>query len=126
MRLRLALVAALTLAPATDAGARTYSTYATCYDLVGTTADGSSTGPGVAAHDYLRHGTKIELVGRSFFGRRRFTIHDTGPALADGHLDLWSGWGCMLWGARPVRYRIGWSHYLARRGRAQVNRQAIR
>jgi 3D (Asp-Asp-Asp) domain-containing protein len=37
-------------------------------------------------------------------------IRDTGPALADGHLDIWhpSCSAAVAWGARPVRFKLGW------------------
>jgi 3D (Asp-Asp-Asp) domain-containing protein len=83
-----------------------HRTYATCYDLRGTTADGSSTHPGVAASNFLAAGTHIRLVGRAFFGRRHFVIHDTGRALSDGHLDLWRSGGCARWGRRQISFRV--------------------
>lgn len=106
------LVGALMGAPASTAAIRTY---ATCYALTGTMADGTPTRWGSAASNVLRLGTRIQLVGRSFYGLRRFTIRDTGGALGDGHLDLWypSTSTCFAWGRRAVAYRIGW-HYHAR------------
>lgn len=114
MRRRVIGAAALVAAalPAGDVQAHDGSrgTYATSYCLQGRMADGTFVRPGSAASNVLRLGTRIRLVGRSFFGRRRFTIRDTGGALGDGHLDLWHS-SCstsMAWGARRVRYRLGW------------------
>lgn len=85
-------------------------TYATCYQLHGRTASGAWVNRRTAAHNYLPFGTKIRLVGRQAGpgGVRRYVIRDTGPALADGHLDLWAPGGCLRFGKRPVAYRIGW------------------
>lgn len=61
------------------------------------------------AHNFYWFGTRIKLVGRrSFYGRRIFVVSDTGPALADGHFDLWSS-SCaksIQWGKRTIRYRV--------------------
>lgn len=84
------------------------STYATAYCLSGRMADGSYVRPGSAASNVLRLGTRIRLTGRSFFGRRYFVIRDTGGALGDGHLDLWTS-SCgtaRAWGHRSVTYRV--------------------
>jgi 3D (Asp-Asp-Asp) domain-containing protein len=62
------------------------------------------------AHNFLMPGTKIKLVGRSFYGLRRFVVSDTGPALRDGHFDIWAD-SCAksrAWGRRTIRYRLGW------------------
>jgi 3D (Asp-Asp-Asp) domain-containing protein len=114
MRARLLLTAAL-LIPVMPATARARPdhptrTYATSYCLHGTMADGSRTRPRSAASNVLRLGTKIRLVGRSFYGMRRFVIRDTGGALDDGHLDLWhtSCSTSIRWGHRPIAYRLGW------------------
>jgi 3D (Asp-Asp-Asp) domain-containing protein len=110
---RLALAAVLTapLWPST-AHARVHRTYATSYCLNGTMADGSTVRMRSAASDWLPLGTHIRLIGRPFFGGlRRFVIRDTGPALSDGHLDIWhpSCAASVAWGARPVRFKLGWS-----------------
>jgi 3D (Asp-Asp-Asp) domain-containing protein len=102
------ITAAVALAAAAPADAR--STYATAYCLHGTMRDGTYTRAGSAASNWLRLGTRITLTGRSFYGRRHFTIRDTGSALGDGHLDLWTA-SChtaIQWGKRSVTYRIGW------------------
>ena len=61
------------------------------------------------AHNFLPRGTRIKLVGkRSFYGRRIYVVSDTGPALRDGHFDIWSE-SCSrsrLWGVRTIRYRV--------------------
>lgn len=87
-----------------------FDTYATCYQLTGLTASGTYVNRRTAAHNYLPFGTKIRLVGKRAGpgGIRRYIIRDTGPALRDGHLDLWAPWGCMTFGKRTVRYKIGW------------------
>lgn len=91
-----------------DAPVHHHHTYATCYALHGTMADGTAVRPGSAASNYLRLGTRIRLTGRSFYGTRIFTIRDTGPALADGHIDLWHPRrsACMSWGRRAISFRI--------------------
>jgi 3D (Asp-Asp-Asp) domain-containing protein len=83
-------------------------TYATSYCLHGRMADGSYTRSGSAASNVHRLGTRIKLTGRSFYGQRYFTIRDTGGALGDGHLDLWTS-SCgtaRAWGHRSVSYRV--------------------
>ena len=55
-------------------------------------------------------GTKIRLIGKSFFGLRRFVVSDTGSALSDGHFDLWSR-SCdrsIQWGRQPIKFKFGW------------------
>ena len=95
----------------TDAeGATRYRTTATCYNLHGTMFDGSQTRARSVASNMHRMGTKIRLIGRPFFGGyRRFVVRDTGPALSDGHIDIWyMGYSCMAWGNRPIVYKLGW------------------
>lgn len=95
-------------APA-DAAIRTH--YATSYCLNGTMANGRYVHKRAVANNFLMPGTKIRLVGRSFYGIRRFVVSDTGPALSDGHFDLWSS-SCsrsIAWGARTIRYKLGWA-----------------
>lgn len=116
---RFATAALLTLAHAVDKpepaqarpDAKVYRTSATAYCLQGRTASGTYVNKRTAAHNFLRPGTKIRLVGRPFIGGiRRFIIRDTGSALGDGHLDLWTG-SCaaaIQWGRRPVAYKRGW------------------
>jgi len=83
---------------------------ATAYCLRGTMADGSYTRPGSAAHNGLRLGTRIRLIGRVAGprGRRRYVIRDR---IGYGtQLDLWTG-SCstaIRWGRRNVRFRLGW------------------
>jgi 3D (Asp-Asp-Asp) domain-containing protein len=108
----IALAAVLTapLWPST-AHAGVHHTYATSYCLNGTMADGSTVRMRSAASDWLPLGTHIRLIGRPFLGGlRRFVIRDTGPALSDGHLDIWhpSCSASVAWGARPVRFKLGW------------------
>lgn len=84
--------------------------YATSYCLHGTMANGKYTHRRAVAHDFLPQGTKIRLTGRSFYGLRRFVVSDTGPALMDGHFDIWSD-SCarsVAWGKRPIRFKLGW------------------
>lgn len=93
------------------AGYKLHRTYATCYSLSGTMADGSQVRLRSAASNVHPLGTRIRLVGRPFYrGLRRFIIRDTGPALADGHLDIWWPYygGCIGWGKRPIAYKLGW------------------
>lgn len=61
---------------------------------------------GAAASNRHPFGTRIRLIGRSFHGRRTFTIHDRIGAHSD--LDLWApycSWS-RAWGRKQVRYRI--------------------
>jgi 3D (Asp-Asp-Asp) domain-containing protein len=91
------------------ADAPVHHTHATCYALRGTMRDGTEVRLHSAASDYLKLGTRIKLVGRrTFYGMRIFTIRDTGPALADGHIDLWhpSRSRCMNWGSKPIKFKI--------------------
>jgi 3D (Asp-Asp-Asp) domain-containing protein len=76
-------------------------------------AHGDYTYHGAVAHNFLPPNAKVTLKGsniRSFFGRRRFRVEDTGPALRDGHFDIWASTcgKAIQWGKRPVRFRIGW------------------
>lgn len=89
---------------------KVFRSYATCYQLSGTTASGVPVGPGVAAHNFLRSGTRFRLVGKTTGpgGRRKYVVRDTGPALADGHFDLWAPGGCIAWGKHSIRYKLGW------------------
>jgi 3D (Asp-Asp-Asp) domain-containing protein len=89
---------------------------ATSYCLYGTTASGYRLDDGdradrrTVAHNFLFPGTKIRLLGQSFYGFRRFVVRDTGPALSDGHFDLWSP-SCgrsVEWGRRTIVYKLGW------------------
>lgn len=94
---------------------------ATSYCLQGRAADGTYVYPGMVAHNFLAPGTKIYLTGRSFFGQRYFQVHDTGPALADGHFDIWSS-TCstsMAWGRRFITYKIGWPKFHAKLAKAK-------
>lgn len=86
-----------------------HRTYATCYNLHGVMRDGSYTRARSVASNVHRMGTRIRLIGRSFHGRRRFVVRDTGPALSDGHIDIWyMGFSCFAWGRRGITYKLGW------------------
>lgn len=91
-------------------GAGLHHTYATCYDLRGHTSSGTKVNRRTAAHNFLKPGTKIRLVGRQAGpgGIRRYIIRDTGSALYDGHLDLWAPSGCIQYGKKQVKYKLGW------------------
>lgn len=91
--------------------AETRSTYATCYDLQGTTASGTPVNRRTAAHNFLWPGTRIRLVGKQAGPRgiRKYVVRDIGPALRDGHLDLWAPYGCIQYGKRNVRFKLGWA-----------------
>lgn len=111
----ISLVAAIALlafyfAITDDADARLpeRTTYGTCYSLRGTMANGQYVHFGAVASNRLRLGTRIKLINRSFYGRRKFTVKDTGGALWDGHLDFWhpSTSACYAWGRRIVKYRV--------------------
>lgn len=85
-------------------------TYMTSYCLSGTMADGTQVRSRSVASNFLPMGARIRLVGRSFFGMRRFVVRDTGGALFDGHLDAWSS-SCsrsFSWGRRAVAFKMGW------------------
>lgn len=104
----LAAVAAVLIPSKAEALTRTY---ATSYCLHGTMADGSYTRPRSVASNFLPPGSRIRLVGRSFYGMRRFVVRDTGSALRDGHLDLWAD-SCarsIRWGRRSVSFKLGWA-----------------
>lgn len=111
MRRLLPLAAlAAALIPARADAMTLHRTYATSYCLHGTMADGSYTRPRSVASNFLVPGTRIRLVGRSFYGMRRFVVRDTGSALSDGHLDLWAD-SCgrsIRWGRRAVTFKLGW------------------
>lgn len=103
-----ALLIALHVAPVAEARVR--SSMATCYDLRGTTASGTKVNRRTAAHNFLPFRTRIRIVGKQAGpgGIRRYIVRDTGPALSDGHFDLWAPGGCMAFGHRPIRWRFGW------------------
>lgn len=96
------------LAAAPAEGAR-YSR-ATCYDLRGVTASGHYVNKRTAAHNFLWPGTHIRLIGKQAgpTGVRRYIVRDTGPALSDGHFDLWAPGGCARFGVRTIKWRLGW------------------
>jgi hypothetical protein len=104
------LLAFLIAAIVEDAAEARTPTYATCYHLQGTMANGKRVHKRAAASNRLRLGTKIRLVGRNTGpqGRRLYIISDTGGSpLNDGHLDLW--WpNCAGWHNPRVTYKIGW------------------
>lgn len=105
------LVVALVYVALASARPAERATYATSYCLQGRMADGSWVRPRSAASNVHPLGTHIRLVGRPFLGGlRRFVVRDTGGALGDGHLDLWhpSCSASRVWGARGVRYVLGW------------------
>lgn len=83
------------------------TSYATSYCLSGTMANGKSVHPHAIAHNGLRLGTRIRLTHPAF-GMRNFIVSDTGPALRDGHFDIWTGSCAMAvkWGRRTIHYRI--------------------
>jgi len=91
--------------------AKTHPSYATCYDLQGKTKSGKWVNKRTAAHDFLPFRTKIRIVGPNAGpgGIRRYIVRDTGPALSDGHFDLWSPGGCLAYGSKPIRWKIGWA-----------------
>lgn len=96
-----AAAAAVAFTPAT---AHADGTAATSYCLHGRMADGSYTRPGSAAMNGVRLGAHIRLVGRSFYGQRRFTIRDR---IGYGtRLDLWhsSCSASRAWGRRWVQF----------------------
>lgn len=98
-------------APAVAAKRTVYTSTATCYQLQGRTASGTYVNKRTAAHNFLRPGTRFRLVGKQAgpTGVRRYIVRDTGPALADGHFDLWAPSGCNYFGVRTIRYILGWS-----------------
>lgn len=105
------LAAAATLLGTPGRAEALVRTYATSYCLQGRMADGTWVRPRSVAHNFLVPGTRIRLVGRPFVnGMRRFVVRDTGSALRDGHLDIWTA-SCstaIQWGRRSVTFKIGW------------------
>ena len=93
------------------ADAKVKTSKATCYDLQGRTSSGHYVNKRTAAHNFLFPGTKIRIVGRQAGpgGVRKYIVRDTGPALADGHFDLWAPGGCIQFGVRTIRWKIGWA-----------------
>jgi len=71
---------------ATVGPAHTARVWVTGYDLVGTTATGGQSGPGVCAVDpyFIPFGTRITIAGVG-----TCTALDTGPAVAGAHIDVW-------------------------------------
>jgi 3D (Asp-Asp-Asp) domain-containing protein len=108
-RAAIAVVLGCLLVPV-DTAAAARSSYATCYNLQGVTASGTYVNKRTAAHNFLFPGTKIRLVGKQAGpnGVRKYVIRDTGPALRDGHFDLWSPGGCTQFGVRPIHWKFGW------------------
>jgi 3D (Asp-Asp-Asp) domain-containing protein len=108
LRALVAGVAAATLAASPAQAART--SYATCYQLQGITSSGTYVNKRTAAHNFLPPGAKIRLVGRQAGPRgvRKYIVRDTGPALSDGHFDLWAPSGCIRFGKRTIRWKLGW------------------
>jgi 3D (Asp-Asp-Asp) domain-containing protein len=88
---------------------------ATSYCLQGKTASGKQVSKRTAAHNFLFspfRDVKIRIVGPQPGpgGIRRYIIRDTGPALADGHFDLWSS-SCsrsIQFGRRMIKWKMGW------------------
>jgi 3D (Asp-Asp-Asp) domain-containing protein len=83
---------------------------ATCYDLQGVTASGTHVNRRTAAHNFIPFRTRVRIISRQAgpHGIRKYIIRDTGHALGDGHIDLWSGWGCLRFGVRYVTIKYGW------------------
>jgi len=99
-----------TLAATAAISAAPRHSYATAYCLHGTMANGRQTHRRAIAHNFLFPGTKIRLTGRSFYGLRLFVVSDTGPALRDGHFDIWTS-SCSRarqWGRRSISFKLGW------------------
>lgn len=105
----LVLAACALLLPSEAQSAR--KSYATCYQLRGYTSSGTYVNKRTAAHNFLMPGTKIRLIGRQAGPRgvRKYVIRDTGPALSDGHFDLWAPGNCMAYGKRRIKWKFGWS-----------------
>jgi hypothetical protein len=102
--------AALAFPASADARTDYVRTYATCYHLRGTMANGKLVHPRAAASNRLRLGTKIRLVGRNTGprGRRLYVVSDRGGSpLNDGHLDLW-WFNCSGWHNPRVTFKLGW------------------
>jgi 3D (Asp-Asp-Asp) domain-containing protein len=110
-RIFIAVAALLHIHVAEVKAAKTHPNYATCYDLQGTTADGKHyVNRRTAANNFLPFTTKIRIVGPNAGpgGIRRYIVRDTGPALSDGHFDLWSPGGCANFGVKPICWKFGW------------------
>ena len=113
--LKAAALAAATLlvaTPTSQAKAKVFSATATSYCLSGTMANGKQVHKRAIAHNFLKPGTKIRIIGGTGFnGRRLYVVSDTGPALSDGHFDIWSE-SCdasIRWGSRGFKYKLGWA-----------------
>jgi 3D (Asp-Asp-Asp) domain-containing protein len=106
-----AILTAATLVSVTSPALAAKTAHATCYDLQGRTASGTWVNKRTAAHNFLVPGTKIRIVGHQAGpgGVRKYIIRDTGPALSDGHFDLWAESGCLRFGRRLIRWKIGWA-----------------
>ncbi|WP_052807434.1 3D domain-containing protein [Risungbinella massiliensis] len=78
----------------------------TCYNLSGTTASGSPTGPGTIAVDpkVIPLGTKLYVEGYGWG-----VAKDTGGRIKGKIIDVWKppGPGCTQWGRRDVKVWIG-------------------
>lgn len=111
MRAKRVLIAAAALLHISVPVAKAKPGYATCYNLNGTTASGTHVNKRTAAHNFLPFTTKIRIVGRQAGpgGIRKYIVRDTGPALSDGHFDLWSPGRCSHFGVRPIRWKLGWA-----------------
>lgn len=91
---------------------RPHVTAATSYCLRGRTASGDYVDKRTAAHDFLFPGTKLRIIGRQAGpgGVRKYIVKDTGPALTDGHFDLWAP-SCSMstsFGRRMIKWKFGW------------------
>ena len=84
-------------------------------------ADGTRVRSGSVAMNRHPLGTRIELVGARFEGRRRFTVRDRYGWGTE--LDLWtpSCSGAVAYGRRTVRYRVGWTRREGRVTRARAH-----
>lgn len=92
--------------------ARVHPAAATSYCLNGNAAHGGWVDKRTAAHDFLPPGTRIHIVGKQAGpgGVRNYVVRDTGPALMDGHFDLWAP-SCSMsvnFGRRAIKWKLGW------------------
>lgn len=107
-RIAFAALVAVLLIPAPAEARRSY---ATSYCLQGQTASGAYVNRRTAAHNFFPFRTRV-TIRPAFYGRHWFVVQDTGGALGDGHFDLWHP-NCsasIAWGARSIRFRVGWTH----------------
>jgi 3D (Asp-Asp-Asp) domain-containing protein len=99
----LAVLAAATLFASSTA-------YSPCSSSSPHMADGTAVTSRLAlravASNRLPMHTRIRLIGRTFYGRRRFTVRDTGGAIMQLDFFTPSCARAIAWGRVPLHYRV--------------------